>query len=149
MTVKQPRPHGGGTTVYKMATAARARELEIPGARYNFRMTCPKCGAENPDGVQFCTTCHATLLFKCPKCEHMQNHGGVCDACGLNLTAFWAAYLETKTEEDQKLEHDKTMAAIHNAAAIATAPIAAASNVSQFFLFQLFGRLFGWLSSRG
>lgn len=135
-----------------MATVARARALEKGAARYNFCMTCPKCGAENAEGVQFCTTCHATLVFKCPKCEHTQNHGGVCDACGLNLNLFWATYLEAKREEDDKIAHDKTMAAIHNAAAIATAPIAAARNASQFFLFSLFeqllGRLFGRFSSR-
>lgn len=111
-------------------------------------MTCPKCGAENAEGVQFCTTCHATLLFKCPSCAHMQNHGGVCDACGLNMNLFWAAFLATKREEDQKIAHDKTMAAIHEAATVATAPIAAGRNISQFLFAQLFQRVLGWLSSR-
>jgi len=111
-------------------------------------MTCPKCGAANLDGVQFCTTCHATLLFKCPKCEHMQNHGGVCDACGLNLTAFWVTYLETKSEEEQKIAHDKTVASIGKAVNAVEAPFAAGRSLSQFFLFQFLGRLFGWLSSR-
>ncbi|HEU5410044.1 MAG TPA: zinc ribbon domain-containing protein [Candidatus Acidoferrales bacterium] len=111
-------------------------------------MTCPKCGAENAQGVQFCTTCHATLVFKCPKCEHTQSHGGVCDACGLNMTAFWAVYLETKSEEDQKIAHDKTMAVIHNVAAVATAPIGGARGISQFFLAPLLERLFARFRSR-
>lgn len=78
----------------------------------------------------------------------MQNHGGVCDACGLNLTAFWVTYLETKSEENQKIAHDKTMAAIHKAATVATAPIAASKNVSQFLFAQLFQRVLGWFGSR-
>lgn len=78
----------------------------------------------------------------------MQNHGGVCDACGLNMNLFWAAFLATKREEDQKIAHDKTMAAIHEAATVATAPIAAGRNISQFLFAQLFQRVLGWLSSR-
>lgn len=131
-----------------MATAARARTREESATRYNFCMTCPKCGAENAEGVQFCTTCHATLVFKCPKCEHTQNHGGVCDACGLNLNLFWATYLETKREEDDKIAHDKTMAAIHNVAAVATAPIGGGRSLAQFFLVPLLERLFARFRSR-
>ena len=115
-------------------------------------MDCPKCGATNAEGVQFCTNCHATLIFKCPKCEHKQAHGGVCDACGENFSLFWARYLAMKTSERERLDHDKTKAEIDAVASAVTLPLAAAPNLSRFLIVQLanrlFGRLFGRLSGR-
>lgn len=111
-------------------------------------MTCPKCGAKNPDGVQFCTNCHATLLFKCPQCEHTQTHGGVCDACGMNLDLFWASYLTMKANEEQKIERDKAVANIGKALTVVEAPFMGGRTISQFFIVQLLGRLFARFARR-
>jgi predicted amidophosphoribosyltransferase len=111
-------------------------------------MNCPKCGAANAEGVQFCTNCHATLIFKCPNCAHTQTHGGVCDACGENLDLFWASYLAIKTNEAERVAHDKTKAEIAVAAQALTAPFAGGASLSRFFIVQLLGRLFARFTSR-
>lgn len=111
-------------------------------------MTCPKCGATNGEGVQFCTSCHATLIFKCPKCEHTQTHGGQCEACGMSFDAFWASYLAMKTEEEQHVARDRALGEVNKALTIATAPFAAGTSLSRFFLVQLLSRFFGRLRSR-
>jgi hypothetical protein len=70
-------------------------------------MQCPKCGVDSPDTVQFCTRCHETLLWKCPKCWHQQRHGGSCERCGLNFSVFWQATLERQREEDARVGLDR------------------------------------------
>lgn len=115
-------------------------------------MECAKCGTANAEGVQFCTNCHATLIFKCPKCDHRQPHGGKCDACGQDFAAFWSTYLAMKGQETQQIARDKTMAEMNAVASVVTLPLAAAPNLSRFLIVQLFGRLFrrllGGFSSR-
>lgn len=56
-------------------------------------MPCPKCGWTNPTGAVFCVKCHATLIFKCPKCWNEQNHGGKCDKCGADFAQLQGVYL--------------------------------------------------------
>ena len=55
-------------------------------------MICAKCGHDNPGDTQFCTNCHQTLIYRCPKCWHEQRHGGACGKCGLDMTAYWNTY---------------------------------------------------------
>lgn len=57
-------------------------------------MQCPKCGQKNPDSAQFCTRCHSALRYKCPACNHVQDHGGKCDKCGVDFTKYGAMLLQ-------------------------------------------------------
>jgi|SRR5580700_21139 hypothetical protein len=52
-------------------------------------VVCPECGRANAEGVEFCTHCHHTLLFRCPMCWNVQRHGGTCDKCHLDLDRYW------------------------------------------------------------
>jgi len=115
-------------------------------------MTCPKCGAANAEGVQFCTNCHATLLFKFPNCAHMQTHGGTCESCGANFDLFWASYLALKSNEEQQVEIDKLKAEAGAFMQILTLPLAAGASLTRFLFgqaaMQFIGRLFSRLTSR-
>ena len=53
-------------------------------------MTCPKCGQDNPETIQFCLRCHAPLRYTCPACQHLQDHGGQCDQCGVDFAKYAA-----------------------------------------------------------
>jgi hypothetical protein len=49
-------------------------------------MRCPRCEADNPDGIRFCTECAAPLTRRCPSC-------GVANPpqakfCGQRATSF-------------------------------------------------------------
>jgi hypothetical protein len=62
-------------------------------------IVCPECGLANAAGVEFCTHCHHTLLFRCPMCWNVQRHGGTCDKCHLDLDRYWR--VEGATEHAQ------------------------------------------------
>lgn len=111
-------------------------------------MVCPKCGTANADGVQFCTNCHATLIFKCPKCAHSQPHGGSCDACGENFALFWAQRLATKALEEERIEKDKKKAEINAVATALTVPFSGPVGIAGFLGMRIFGRLLAWYRSR-
>jgi zinc ribbon protein len=111
-------------------------------------MDCPRCGTANADGVQFCTNCHATLFFKCPKCEHTQSHGVICEKCGANFALFWSSYLLEKREEDEQLKHDKVKAAESLAFQAVTLPLFGGRWLSRFFLGQVIGRVLSYFNSR-
>ncbi|MGA2630729.1 MAG: zinc ribbon domain-containing protein [Terriglobia bacterium] len=70
-------------------------------------MQCPKCHHENSDRVVFCARCHAPLRYICPACKHSQDHGGTCDACGVDF-AKYAAMLVFKAESDARLAHEQS-----------------------------------------
>jgi uncharacterized membrane protein YvbJ len=111
-------------------------------------MVCPRCGKENLDEVQFCTNCHATLFFKCPKCNHTQSHNDVCEKCGTNFATFWSVYLTSKYAEQERLEHDKLRAEGAAALQAATLPFAASQGIGRFLLFQVIGRAISYFRSR-
>jgi hypothetical protein len=111
-------------------------------------MTCPKCGAANADGVQFCTHCHATLLFKCPKCDHMQTHGGTCDACGLNMTDFWTKRLAIKRVEQENFERKQTEQELNNVQTAMTVPFSGPGGWAMFLLTAAIRRIGAWFESR-
>lgn len=69
-------------------------------------MECPKCKTANSDAAQFCTRCHATLLYKCPSCGAAQRHGGKCDACGIDF-AKYAVMLIAQEQSRADREHEK------------------------------------------
>jgi hypothetical protein len=50
---------------------------------------CPKCRQSNLDDAQFCSRCHRTLLYHCPKCWHNQRTAAKCEKCGEDLTLYW------------------------------------------------------------
>ncbi len=65
-------------------------------------MLCPKCQQENSETAQFCTRCHMTLRFVCPKCRHIQRHGGQCDVCGLDFMKYaMTLQMEMKDRADR------------------------------------------------
>src|SRR5439155_7187922 len=45
---------------------------------------CPKCGTNNPERTQYCYTCAAQLVRKCPECQNLSSlvATGICGACG-------------------------------------------------------------------
>jgi len=50
-------------------------------------MKCPKCQAENREGVKFCEECGAKMEIKCPSCGAFIPLGkNFCGECGYNLT---------------------------------------------------------------
>ena len=68
-------------------------------------MTCPKCSHVNPDGIQFCTRCHAPLRYTCPACKHVQDHSGNCDQCGVDFAKYAAvlmAQAQSRAEQDRE-----------------------------------------------
>jgi uncharacterized membrane protein YvbJ len=70
-------------------------------------MQCPHCGSPNPDGVAFCTRCHATLIFKCPKCWHEQNHGLKCDQCGADFSQLQGTSLAQVMAEEFRASQEE------------------------------------------
>lgn len=98
--------------------------------------------------MQFCTNCHATLFFKCPKCEHMQSHNDICEKCGTNFAMFWSGYLANSYLEQEQLERDKHKAEAMEALQAATLPIAASGGLLRFLLFQVIGRAISFFRSR-
>jgi len=76
------------------------------------RITCRKCGNENPASAYFCTTCHAILIHRCPNCWHEQREGMVCKNCGTNFALYWQLQLEQTMEEENRLWWDKLGAGI-------------------------------------
>lgn len=111
-------------------------------------MTCPKCGAANSDGVRFCTRCHATLIFKCPKCDHTQLHGGTCDACGLDMDTFWKWHLAKKRIEEENFERKHAEQDINNIRAAMTVPFSGPAGWIVFLFQCAFNRITAWFSSR-
>lgn len=111
-------------------------------------MTCPKCGAANPNGVQFCTHCHATLLFKCPKCDHSQPHGGSCDACGLDMDFFWKRHLAIKRIEEENFERRQTEGEVNNIQAAMTVPFSGPAGWTIFLITQAVRRVAAWFDAR-
>ncbi|MGH9431265.1 MAG: double zinc ribbon domain-containing protein [Terriglobia bacterium] len=69
-------------------------------------MNCPKCHTENPVEARFCIRCHMTLKFVCPSCQYAQEHGGVCDQCGLNF-AKYALVLELQAQNQRRKEKER------------------------------------------
>jgi hypothetical protein len=69
-------------------------------------MECPKCKTANADTAQFCTRCHATLLYKCPSCAATQRHGGKCDKCGIDF-AKYATMMVAQEQIRASREHEK------------------------------------------
>jgi zinc-ribbon domain len=110
--------------------------------------TCPKCGATNPDGVQFCTQCHATLFFKCPRCEHVQARDGLCEQCGMNMDLFWTSYLAAKSSEQNRIDLDKMKAEAGWFLQILLLPLAAGQSVARFLFGQALAQAFSRLLSR-
>src|ERR671931_2682335 len=51
-------------------------------------MTCPACGADNPEGAKFCNGCGASLLRVCSSCGTSNASGArFCSECGASLAA--------------------------------------------------------------
>lgn len=115
---------------------------------YHKGMTCPKCGATTAGDAQFCTNCHATLFFKCPKCSHTQLHGNTCDACGLDLDAFWKQRLAIKRVEEDNRERNDLEREVNNVRTALTVPFSGPSGWAFFLISVLLNRIGNWWRSR-
>ena len=72
-------------------------------------MSCPKCGRENSATVQFCVGCHAPLRYTCPACQHIQDHGGQCDQCGVDFVKYAAMMVfQAQTQAQKQREKSRT-----------------------------------------
>lgn len=72
-------------------------------------MQCPKCREENPENSQFCRRCHAPMCYTCPSCRHVQDHGGKCDACGLDFAKYVTALqFQARAQAERQRERSNT-----------------------------------------
>ena len=124
------------------AASANAPRPAHPCAPILDCMDCPRCGRANPEGVQFCTQCHETLLFKCPVCWHVQMHGGDCDECGANFGAYWRLAVNRESKVDAQVELDKTKARMSLLVSVLMAPLLGGRWVLRILFGRLFARLF-------
>jgi len=120
---------------------AGTQQLPAPGV-------CPECQRVNPESAHFCTHCHHTLIYSCPKCWHEQRHGGTCDACHLDLDKYWRVYGAAKqaaliNEEETNLENS-TKRVEGVLLTIATIPL----QFVPFLSFLGYGLLLNWLRRR-
>lgn len=96
-------------------------------------MECPKCKAANANTAQFCTRCHATLLYKCPSCRATQRHGGKCDKCGIDF-AKYAAMMIAHEEARAAREHEKVREHASVWKQVFLLPITGGYSLIKFFL---------------
>jgi hypothetical protein len=120
---------------------AGTQQLPAPGVS-------PECQRVNPESAHFCTHCHHTLIYSCPKCWHEQRHGGTCDACHLDLDKYWRVYGATKqaaliNEEETNLANS-TKRVEGVLLTIATIPL----QFVPFLSFLGYGLLLNWLRRR-
>jgi hypothetical protein len=73
-------------------------------------VVCLKCGHENPSTAEFCTSCHAIMIHRCPRCWHEQPQGGVCEKCGTNFALYMEQDLERTMTEQDHVDWDKVLA---------------------------------------
>jgi class 3 adenylate cyclase/tetratricopeptide (TPR) repeat protein len=67
-------------------------------------MNCPKCQAENRDGIKFCELCGAKMELECPNCKAKIPLGKkFCGDCGHNLTVP-SELTRKELSFDEKLE---------------------------------------------
>jgi uncharacterized membrane protein YvbJ len=111
-------------------------------------MICPKCGVANAEGLQFCTHCHATLIFKCPKCGHTQMHGATCDACGLNFDAFWKQQLAIKHVKEESRERRQLEQEVDDIRTALTVPFSGPAGWTIFLVTEAIRRIGTWFRSR-
>ena len=118
-------------------------------------MHCAACSHENPHGVEFCTHCHATLIFRCGRCWHQQTTHAICEKCGADMDNFWRTQLATaqaihiKEEADhrERLEQLRDGMQSHQLPPPEVLPLAASVLLPAPFAL-ISSVLFGWLISR-
>src|ERR1700756_4830163 len=120
---------------------AGTQQLPEPGA-------CPECQRVNPESAHFCTHCHHTLIYFCPKCCHEHGPGGPWAACHLDLDKYWRVYGAPKqaaliNEEETNLENS-TKRVEGVLLTIATIPL----KFVPFLSFLGYGLLLNWLRRR-
>ena len=101
-------------------------------------MTCPKCGQENSDAVQFCTRCHATLKFVCPACKHVQLHAGQCEKCGVDF-AKYALMVQTRAKDEVDREIARSRERTNLARDLMMAPINGGLSLLRYLRTRLLG----------
>jgi hypothetical protein len=121
-----------------------SQRADEPSPFYSGGMQCPKCGAANPGGVQFCTQCHFVLLHRCPNCWHEQAQGSVCEKCGLNFDAYWNLYLLKQADERAREDVRKVKAWAAVFFQILLLPYVSLRSLLRFLILRLASlRLFG------
>jgi hypothetical protein len=100
-------------------------------------MQCPKCGNANPDTAEFCITCHAILIHKCPKCWHEQRQGGVCENCGTNAALFLELQVERSMQLEDRIWWDKLWAGISTYTQVVFLPVMGLRGILQSLIARL------------
>ena len=100
-------------------------------------MDCPTCGQANPETAQFCTACHAVLIYKCPSCWHEQRHGGTCEKCGLNFNLYWSLALNRAADERAREDVARFKSTVGTLAQLALLPFTGARSLLRFLLARL------------
>ena len=100
-------------------------------------MQCPKCGQANPETAQFCTACHATLIYKCPDCWHEQRQGGTCEKCGLNFNLYWTSTLARASGERAREDVARIKSSAATFAQLLLLPFTGGRSLLRFLLARL------------
>ncbi len=102
-------------------------------------MQCPKCGNLNPDTVDFCTHCHATLRYTCPACKHVQLQGGKCQQCGIDFAKYaLMVHFQAQTQANQDRERAKARSSLLKQ--ILLLPLTGGLSLFKYFRSQLLGK---------
>ncbi|MEY2424131.1 MAG: hypothetical protein QOI95_4198 [Acidimicrobiaceae bacterium] len=76
-------------------------------------MSCPSCGAENPEGKRFCGDCGGALALVCPACGALVESGKkFCGDCGGALTASASPAAPTSAPDASKRVAERRLTTI-------------------------------------
>ncbi|HXJ17130.1 MAG TPA: zinc ribbon domain-containing protein [Candidatus Polarisedimenticolia bacterium] len=100
-------------------------------------VVCPQCGHENSSAAEFCTSCHAILIHRCPKCWHEQRQGGVCEKCGTNFALYLELDLERSLTEQNRVDWDKFLSRADAFAQILLLPFTSIGGILRLLISRL------------
>ena len=71
-----------------LATGGQTFEVGMSAPAPAGKATCPKCGAQNPEGTKFCGSCGSPMGNTCPSCGALVPAGmKFCPECGTSLAS--------------------------------------------------------------
>lgn len=100
-------------------------------------VVCPKCGRDNSSTAEFCISCHAILIHRCPKCWHEQRQGSVCEKCGTNFALYLEHDLERSMWEQDRINWDKFLAGADAFAQILLLPFTSLGGILRVLVVRL------------
>ena len=73
-------------------------------------MRCPRCEADNPEGLKFCSECGTPLTAPCPTCGFANPpQFKFCGDCGTPLSGQPRAAQATATDEQRDSQETQTL----------------------------------------